>query len=123
MEHYKSEDIAKIKAYLSAQPAEVSVADIVVQAGAEKLRVYPILCQMEQDLFLPDKTHIHHKLLKAGMSQRTTMVSLVVTSVVSSLFFITLSVWIDVNVIIVAGVVLFTWGNRRLNTIINAKGI
>jgi DNA-binding IclR family transcriptional regulator len=48
-ENYKSEDIAKIKTYLSAQPAEVSVADIVAQAGAEKLRVYPILCQMEQD--------------------------------------------------------------------------
>lgn len=48
-ENYKSEDIAKIKAYLSAQPTEVSVADIVAQSGAEKLRVYPILCQMEQD--------------------------------------------------------------------------
>jgi UDP-N-acetylmuramyl pentapeptide phosphotransferase/UDP-N-acetylglucosamine-1-phosphate transferase len=85
------------------------------------VRVYMGRVHRHQNPFLPDKTHIHHKLLKAGMSQRTAMVSLVVTSVVSSLFFITLSVWIDVNVIVVAGVVLFTWGNRRLNTIINAK--
>ncbi|MCH5327998.1 MAG: undecaprenyl/decaprenyl-phosphate alpha-N-acetylglucosaminyl 1-phosphate transferase [Coprobacter sp.] len=64
--------------------------------------------------FLPDKDHIHHKLLALGMGQRTVMVAIVMASLVfilincwlstviniNLLLAVDISVWIGVNVIL-----------------------
>lgn len=48
--NYKEEDTAKIAAYLrSHSDGAVFVDDIIAHSGAERLRVYPILFEMEQD--------------------------------------------------------------------------
>lgn len=41
--------------------------------------------------FLPDKNHIHHKLMASGISQRTTMISIVVLS----MFFIVINMFLS----------------------------
>ena len=47
---YKKEDTAKIAAYLhNRHDEEVLVEDIMLNSGAEKLRVYPILFELEQE--------------------------------------------------------------------------
>jgi UDP-N-acetylmuramyl pentapeptide phosphotransferase/UDP-N-acetylglucosamine-1-phosphate transferase len=83
------------------------------------VRVYMGRVRRGSNPFLPDKTHIHHKLLAAGMTQRTAMVSLVCASVLLSVAFITLSIWVDVNLLVVMGVALFTVANCWLNARIN----
>lgn len=45
MEDYKKKDAAAILAYLEGKKA-VSVDDIVSYSGAEKLRVYPIVIEL-----------------------------------------------------------------------------
>lgn len=48
--NYKKEDTAKIVAYLRARSnEEVPVDGIMLNSGAERLCVYPILFEMEQD--------------------------------------------------------------------------
>ncbi|WP_304206895.1 hypothetical protein [Phocaeicola plebeius] len=48
--NHKKEDTAKIAAYLRARSnEEVPVDDIMLNSGAERPHVYPILFEMEQD--------------------------------------------------------------------------
>lgn len=51
---YKSLDIQQIKDLIEAKNngAEVSVEDIMQHSGAERLRVYPILFELEQSGWL-----------------------------------------------------------------------
>ena len=45
----KSLDVQRIRAFIEARGgSEVSVEDIMEHSGAERLRVYPILFEMEQ---------------------------------------------------------------------------
>lgn len=50
---YKSLDIQRIKTFIETHgDAVVTVKDIMEQSRAEKLRVYPILFELEQDSWL-----------------------------------------------------------------------
>lgn len=46
---YKQQDALRILDYLRQHPAGISVDDIILHSGAEKLRVYPALFELEQD--------------------------------------------------------------------------
>lgn len=61
--------------------------------------------------FLPDKTHIHHKLLALGINQRVAMTLIVVSAIVFSLFNIVLSKYIEVNLLLLLDIVAWTVGN------------
>ena len=47
--NYKELDTQKIKDYIQAHPDGVEVEDIIAHSGAEKLRVYPALFELEQE--------------------------------------------------------------------------
>lgn len=49
---YKQIDNQRIKDYIQSYPDGVEVADIIVHSGAEKLRVYPALFELEQEGWL-----------------------------------------------------------------------
>ena len=46
---YKHRDTLLILRYLRQHPADISVDDIILHSGADKLRVYPALFELEQD--------------------------------------------------------------------------
>jgi len=46
MDNYKAKDREAILAYLRSRDGQSSVDDIIANAGAEKLRVYPILQEL-----------------------------------------------------------------------------
>lgn len=50
--NYKELDTQKIKDYIQAHPDGVEVADLIAYSGAEKLRVYPALFELEQEGWL-----------------------------------------------------------------------
>ena len=50
--NYKVADTRKIATYIISQPENVSVDDISQNSGADKLRVYPALFELEQNGFL-----------------------------------------------------------------------
>jgi UDP-N-acetylmuramyl pentapeptide phosphotransferase/UDP-N-acetylglucosamine-1-phosphate transferase len=90
------------------------------------VRVYIGRVRNGKNPFLPDKTHIHHKLLAMGLSQRTAMISIVSCSVLQSLLYIFLSAYIDVNILLVIGVALFilvnVWISKRIKGRSATKG-
>ena len=46
---YKQQDTIRILHYLRLYPAGISVDDIILHSGADKLRIYPALFELEQD--------------------------------------------------------------------------
>ena len=50
--NYKELDTQKIKDYIRSHPDGVEVEDIIAHSGAEKLRVYPALFELEQEGWL-----------------------------------------------------------------------
>jgi hypothetical protein len=50
--NYKITDTQKIKDYISFFPTTISVDDIIRNSGADKLRVYPALFELEQDGYI-----------------------------------------------------------------------
>lgn len=62
--------------------------------------------------FMPDRNHIHHKLLATGLGQRTAMISIVCTSLFICLINTVLSFYINVNYILIldiAGLIIWNW--------------
>lgn len=49
---YKQIDTQRIKEYIQSHPDGVEVEDIIAYSGAEKLRVYPALFELEQEGWL-----------------------------------------------------------------------
>lgn len=47
--NYKQRDTERIIAYLKAYPQGVAVEDVIAHSGAERLRVYPALFELEQE--------------------------------------------------------------------------
>jgi UDP-N-acetylmuramyl pentapeptide phosphotransferase/UDP-N-acetylglucosamine-1-phosphate transferase len=84
------------------------------------VRVYMGRVRSGKNPFLPDKTHIHHKLLAAGMNQRAAMISIVSCSALQSLLYILLSAYINVNILLVIGVAIFVlvniWLSKRIKS-------
>lgn len=50
--NYKLSDTRKIISYIQLTPNEINVEDIIQNSGADKLRVYPALFELEQSGFL-----------------------------------------------------------------------
>ena len=50
--NYKELDTQRIKDYIQSHPDGVEVEDIIAHSGAEKLRVYPALFELEQEGWL-----------------------------------------------------------------------
>ena len=71
--------------------------------------------------FLPDKNHIHHKLMAIGMSQHQAMLTIVVTSTAMVLSNILLSAYIDATLLLSLNVMLWIIVNilitHRIHTI------
>ena len=71
--------------------------------------------------FLPDKSHIHHKLLMLGMSHKAAMSSIVLAAMVFVAINLLLLQRININLILVIDVVVWTVAHMLLTKAINKK--
>ena len=83
------------------------------------IRVYFYRIRHGQNPFLPDKNHIHHKLLAVGMGQRTTMITIVASSAAFVLVNILLERYVNINLIIIFDIAVWTIVNILLRHRIN----
>lgn len=72
------------------------------------VRVYMHRVRNGKNPFLPDKNHIHHKLLAIGMRQRAAMGTIVLASTVLTLLNIVLSTYIGVTFLLCLDIALWT---------------
>lgn len=75
------------------------------------VRVYLHRVRNGKNPFLPDKNHIHHKLLAIGMRQRTAMITIVSVSVLFTLCNIMLSTYVSVTPLLLADILVWTAAN------------
>lgn len=71
--------------------------------------------------FMPDKTHIHHKFLALGMSHRTAMVTILFISSFFVLLNLSLMWVVDIHLVIVIDVVLWTVMHLWLSRLIRRR--
>lgn len=79
------------------------------------IRVYLQRVRNGKNPFLPDKTHIHHKLLAVGMHQRVAMVTIVLGTFVLVLANIFLSRYLNINILVVIDALLWIFINIWLS--------
>ena len=72
------------------------------------VRVYLHRVRNGKNPFLPDKNHIHHKLLALGMRQRMAMVIIVLVAILFSLCNILISKYIDVTLLVFINILVWT---------------
>lgn len=77
--------------------------------------------QHHRNPFMPDKTHIHHKFLALGMSHRKAMVSILLVSLFFIIFNLSLVRVVNVNVIVVLDVALWSLMHVWLSYVIRKR--
>ena len=92
--------------FLAYSPLIIPCFDVV--------RVYLHRVRNGKNPFLPDKNHIHHKMLAVGIRQRTAMIIIVLVSVCFTLCNILLSRYINVTLLLILDIFIWTLGNLWL---------
>ncbi len=107
---------------------EIIDGDIIVIAFAplaipclDVIRVFFHRIIRGKSPFLPDKTHIHHKLLAIGFRQRPAMITILSTSTVVIAIDLWLSLYINSCLVLLADLVLWVVGNYFLTRAITAR--
>lgn len=86
------------------------------------VRVFIHRMRLHKNPFMPDKSHIHHKLLAAGMAQRWVMLVIVFGSVVLTSLNIFISRYVEVTSLALFDIVLWTAFNIWLTNRIKRSG-
>jgi len=97
----------------NADPLVLACAPLLVPCF-DVIRVYLHRVRSGKNPFLPDKCHIHHKLLALGMKPHTTMIAIISISALLVMGNILLSRYIDVNWLLIGDAVIYTVANIRL---------
>ena len=103
-----------------ANPFVVAFAPLLVPC-LDVVRVYMHRVRNGKSPFLPDKNHIHHKLLAIGVRQRPAMVSIVLASVALTLANVVLSLYVNATLLLLGDVMLWTAANIALSRKIRAR--
>ena len=93
-------------------PLVVAFAPLMIPC-MDVVRVFFHRIKNRQSPFLPDKNHIHHKLLRLGFSQRRTMIMIIIGSIVCTALCVFLSMYLNSVVILLLAVAIFTLVNIR----------
>ena len=99
---------------LNFNPAILAFSPLIVPCF-DVVRVYIIRIRQHRSPFLPDKSHIHHKFLAAGMKPRVAMVTIISISALFTLLNLLLSSMVNINLIVVIDVAIWIIFNAWLN--------
>ena len=89
------------------------------------IRVYMLRIRQHHSPFLPDKNHIHHKILAAGMKPRAAMITIVSVSLMFTVINVTLSslLSVNINIIIILDILLWGLSNIYLSRLIKKRNV
>lgn len=101
-------------------PAIVALSPLIIPCF-DVFRVYFHRVRRRRNPFLPDKCHIHHKLLALGFNQTAALLFILGASVVFIAVNVLLSPYMNPTVLLVCDVVLWTGGNILLTSLIRKR--
>ena len=100
--------------------AVVAFAPLLIPC-LDVIRVYLHRLKEHRNPFLPDKCHIHHKLLSLGMNQRAAMLSIVAAALSLTVANYWLSRCIDITLLFVLDLAFWIFGNMILSRAIKRR--
>jgi len=101
-------------------PGMVAVSPLVIPCF-DVFRVYFHRVRRHRNPFLPDKCHIHHKLLALGFNQRAALLMILGASLMFIGFNVIMSPYINSTVLLICDVVIWTGGNILLTKAIRLR--
>lgn len=101
--------------------AIVVAASVLIVPVFDVARVMSVRLLSNQPIFRPDKNHLHHKLLRSGLSHRKTMISIIVLSVFFSLVNIILVQFLSNNVLLLINFLLWLAITLVFNKLVESK--
>lgn len=101
-------------------PGMVAVSPLVIPCF-DVFRVYFHRVRRHRNPFLPDKCHIHHKLLALGFNQRLALLMILGASLVFIGFNVIMSPYVNATVLLICDVVIWTGGNILLTKAIRRR--
>ena len=108
------------EAILEVDPMVAAFSPLLVPC-LDVLRVYLHRVRNGRNPFLPDKNHIHHKLMALGMTQRGVRLTLFGVSLAFIIANISLSLLVNINWIVLGDVIVYTLGNILLTRSISGR--
>ncbi len=104
----------------NVNPAVVAFAPLLIPCF-DVVRVYLHRMKAHRNPFLPDKTHIHHKLLALGMNQRRAMPTIVAASLMLSMINWWLSIHVNITLLFTLDLMLWIIANMALSRAIRRR--
>ncbi len=101
-------------------PFVIAFAPLIIPCF-DVIRVYFHRIRTGKSPFLPDKNHIHHKLLAVGMPQHLTMISILAASLALTFLNCVGSMYININILFLFDVLIVTGCNIYLTKRINRQ--
>lgn len=101
-------------------PGVVAFAPLLIPC-CDVVRVYLHRIINHRNPFMPDKSHIHHKFLALGLSQRLTMPAIVGMSFVLTVLNYWLSLYINITLLFVLDLAVWICGNMVLTSLIRKR--
>lgn len=101
-------------------PGVVAFAPLLIP-GFDVIRVYFRRVRRHRNPFLPDKTHIHHKLLALGLKQKIVMPLIILASVCLTLLSLWLAGFMNITFILLIDMALWILGNMFLTSLIRKR--
>ncbi|MDE5970778.1 MAG: undecaprenyl/decaprenyl-phosphate alpha-N-acetylglucosaminyl 1-phosphate transferase [Muribaculaceae bacterium] len=103
-----------------ANPAVLAFSPLILPCF-DVIRVYIHRIRAHRNPFLADKSHIHHKLLALGIPQRITMILILLLAIAFIFFNIILSPYINVTILVLIDIFVYTVGNIILTKAIRRR--
>lgn len=75
------------------------------------VRVFMRRLRRHKNPFMPDKTHIHHKLLMLGLSHHAAMITIIVASLLLTVMNVLLSACININLLLLLDIAVWVVAN------------
>ena len=100
----------------------IAISPLIVPC-CDVVRVFLGRIRRGRSPFLPDRSHIHHKLLALGIPSRIAMIAIVIVAIFFAVFNIIISHLLDTTVLIVLDILFWCIANYGLSRAIAHKGI
>lgn len=105
---------------LGYNPVVMALSPLIIPCF-DVVRVYLHRVEHHRNPFLPDKCHIHHKLLAMGMSQRAALCSILSAAVIFIVVNVSLSPYTNPTFLIFADILIWTLANMGLTKAIRNR--
>lgn len=99
--------------YLSRMPIASAIAPLMLPC-LDLVHVFTMRLARGKNPFEADRTHIHHRVMALGFSQRQTLYILLATSALLTLLNAGASMYIDINILVVLNLLLWIGANYYL---------